>query len=52
MNTSAFPEIAKAVQRGGKYIKRVPKPGRGYRYIYSRIPSTEITAAPVKEKVG
>lgn len=31
-----FPEIAKAVgaQRGGKYLKRVPKSGGGYRYVY------------------
>jgi hypothetical protein len=34
MNTQQFPEIAKAVQRGGKYLKRVPKPGGGYRYVY------------------
>jgi hypothetical protein len=36
MNTQQFPEIAKAVgaQRGGKYLKRVAKPGGGYRYIY------------------
>lgn len=36
MNTQQFPEIAKAVgvQRGGKYLKRIPLPGGGYRYIY------------------
>jgi hypothetical protein len=37
MDTARFPEIAKAVgaQRGGKYIKRIPKPGGGYRYVYA-----------------
>lgn len=36
MDTQQFPEIAKAVgaQRGGKYLKRIPKPGGGYRYVY------------------
>ena len=32
MNTSEFPEIAKAV--GHKYLKRVPLAGGGYRYVY------------------
>lgn len=38
MNTAQFPEILKAVggQKGGKYLKRIPKPGGGYRYIYEQ----------------
>ena len=32
MDTAQFPEIAKAV--GGKYLKRIPKPGGGYKYVY------------------
>ncbi len=26
--------MQKAVERGGKYVKRIPKPGGGYHYIY------------------
>lgn len=43
MNKSKFPEIVKAVgaQRGGKYLKRVPKPGGGYRYVYKETGDAE-----------
>lgn len=37
MWTSRFPRIAKAVgaQRGGKYLRRIPRPGGGYTYVYA-----------------
>lgn len=41
-----FPEIAKAV--GAKYLKRIPKAGGGYRYIYKE-PKSE-KAKEYKEK--
>jgi hypothetical protein len=39
VDTKRFPEIAKAV--GHKYVRRVAKPGGGYRYIYKEPKSEE-----------
>ena len=51
MNTLQFPEIAKAVggQRGGKYLKRIPKPGGGYRYVYKE---TEGKGSETRKRVA
>ncbi len=54
MNTAQFPEIAKAVgaQRGGKYLKRTPLPGGGYRYTYKPSKAPELMAYLATEAKG
>jgi hypothetical protein len=49
-----YPGIAKAAgaQRGGKYLKRIPKPGGGYRYIYKEEVRRPVTVRKVHEAIG